>query len=129
MINKRFERYKLERELKRSGATVDVLRYEKNEYGEPIEDGKPLEVGSLLCLYHEQSTYAQRTSDEGSTIRTVKMPMLLALYDDVQALDIRLGDVVRLSEGFKVTGWVNIQEWGIYADISLERLDNGIREL
>lgn len=129
MINKRFEQYKLERELKRSGITVDVLRYEQNEYGEPIESEEPQKIGSLLCLYHEQSSYAQRMSDDGSTIRTVKMPMLLALYKDVQALDIRLGDVVRLSEGFKVVGWVNIQEWSIYADISLERLDDGIRDL
>lgn len=129
MINLRFEKYKLNRELEHSGIDVKFYRHGMNEFGEPILDDEPTLVGSLRCIYHEvsgyTSTHLTREARETSIIRKTKDPLLLARYDDVEALGIAIGDVVRLSEGFTVLGWVNVQEWGIYAEISLERLDDG----
>lgn len=129
MINLRFERYKLNRELEYSGIDVKIYRYGTNEYGEPTTDSEPSLVGSLRCIYHEVSGYKStklvRAANENMVVRKTKDPLLLARYEDVEALGIAMGDVVRLSEGFKVLGWVNVQEWGIYAEISLERLDDG----
>lgn len=129
MINLRFEKYKLNRELQRSGIDVDFYRHGVNEYGEPTTDDEPTLVGSLRCIYHEvsnyQATHLERVARDTTVVRKTKSPMLLARYKDVEALGIAMGDVVRLSEGFKVLGWINVQEWGIYAEISLERLDDG----
>ena len=129
MVNLRFEKYKLDRELKRSGIDVEFYRHCTNDYGEPTTDDEPTLVGSLRCIYHEVSDYTSthltREARDTTVIRKTKSPMLLARFSDVQALGIALGDVVRLSEGFFVLGWVNVQEWGIYAEISLERLDDG----
>lgn len=129
MINLRFERYKLNRELEHSGIDVEFYRYGTNEYGEPTTDSELSLVGSLRCIYHEVSNYRstrlERVANESMVIRKTKDPLLLARCEDVEALGIAIGDVVRLSEGFKVLGWINVQEWGIYAEISLERLDDG----
>lgn len=129
MINLRFEKYKLNRELEHSGIDVEFYRYGTNEYGEPTTDSELSLVGSLRCIYHEVSNYRstrlERVANESMVVRRTKDPLLLARYEDVEALGIAIGDVVRLSEGFKVLGWINVQEWGIYAEISLERLDDG----
>lgn len=129
MINLRFEKYKLNRELEHSGIDVEFYRYGTNEYGEPTTDSELSLVGSLRCIYHEVSNYRstrlERVANESMVIRKTKDPLLLARCEDVEALGIAIGDVVRLSEGFKVLGWINVQEWGIYAEISLERLDDG----
>ena len=50
--------------------------------------------------------------------------MILCLYEDAKFL--KMDDFVKInSKTFKVTGIVNIQEWNIIADISLEVIDNG----
>ena len=152
MSNVRFERAKLNRELKRNGIDVKVYRYAQNKYGEPIGDVRFTGmwdglsrfdwdeiatyswndlvceislIGSLRCIYHETNSYVTKQANNIATTRSLKSPMLLCRYEDVQAIGIAVGDVVRLSEGFTVSGWVNIQEWGIYAEISLERVDRG----
>ncbi len=128
MLNVKFEEYKLERELKRCGTEFDFYRYATNEYGEPDKESDMISVGSLTGILHETnatSYYVTRRSTDQSTVRSYRNPMILAKYDDVEALGIALGDVVTLSEKFVVTGWVNVQSWGIYAEISLERLDDG----
>lgn len=125
MINKRFEAYKIQRELRRSGATLEFKRSQLNAFGEPV--GEPTLVGMLRCLYHEQSSYVKITTGDTTQVRSKKVPMLLCSYEAVAQLRLRPGDQVTLgTKTFKVTGIVNVQEWNIVADISLEVVDIGV---
>lgn len=130
MLNTKFEAYKVSRELKRVGKEYEFKRPKKNGFGEPEDDEEF--VSKFLGLYHEQNGYIKGSIDTqvsvGGTIhvRTEKKPMILCLYDDAKTL--KIGDIVRFnSKTYKVTGVVNIQEWNIVSDISLEVVDDGIQ--
>lgn len=124
MINTQFEVYKIKRELKRSGIDYEFKRAGKNDFGEPT--GEPESIGKLRGIYHEQNSNIQITTGDTTQVRTKKIPMILCLYEDAANLVLRVGDIVKINEKtLKITGVVNIQEWSIIADISLEVVDNG----
>lgn len=123
MINTKFEAYKIKRELKRSGIEYEFKRSDKNDFGEP--DGDLKSIGKLKGIYHEQNSNVQITTGDTTQVRTKKIPMILCLYKDAASLVLRVGDAIKINEKtFKVTGIVNIQEWNIIADISLEVIDD-----
>ena len=125
MINTKFEVYKIQRELNRSSIVVDFLRQETNKFKEPI--GEPKKIGSILCIYHEQNGRIKISTGDTTQVRTKKVPMLLCLYSDVSQVNVQVGDQVKLNgKTFNVTGVVNIQEWNLVADISLEVVDVGV---
>lgn len=125
MINTKFEAYKIKRELKRSGIDYEFKRAEKNEFDEPA--GELMLVGMLKGLYHEQNSSVQITTGDTTQVRTKKVPMILCLYEDTASLVLQVGDIVKINaKTFKVTGVINIQEWNLISDISLEVVDNGI---
>lgn len=121
MINKQFEAYKIRREIKRSGETYTFMRPSLNGFGEP--SGDETEVGSLRGLYHEQNSNVQLTTGDTTQIRTKKLPMILCIYDDAKTLNLQLGDKLYLNDRIlKVVSLVNIQEWNIIGDLSLEEV-------
>lgn len=125
MINKKFEAYKIRREIKRSGETYKFQRHAKNKFGEPII-GTDDDVCSVKGLYHEENSNIQVTTGDTTQVRTKKIPMVLCTWDE--AKDLVIGDFTVINRKvFKVTGVVNVQEWGIVADISLEVVDNGVQ--
>lgn len=125
MINTQFEVYKIKRELKRAGIDFEFKRSKLNDFKEPTRDYEP--VGALKCLYHEQNGKVQIKTGDTTQVRTKKIPMLLCLYQDAELLKLQVGDRVKInSKTFNVTGIVNIQEWNIIADISLEVIDDGV---
>lgn len=126
MLNTKFEAYKLKRELKRNGIDYEFRRSDKNKFGEPQDNSKV--VGKLRGLYHEQNSKVEITTGDTTQIRTKKVPMILCLYEDTASLALEIGDFINVnSKTFKVTGVVNVQEWNIIADVSLEVVDSGVR--
>lgn len=124
MMNTKFEAYKISRELKRTGIWYEFKRAELNSFKEPTKEY--IVAGKLKGLYHEQNGNISITTGETTRTRTKKIPMILCLYEDAKKL--KIGDKVKInSKTFKVTGVVNIQEWNIVADISLEVIDDGIQ--
>lgn len=125
MINKQFEAYKIKREIKRSGETYTFMRPSLNEFNEP--SGDETEVGSLRGLYHEQNSNVQLTTGDTTQIRTKKLPMILCIYEDAKTLNLQLGDKLYLNDRIlKVVSLVNIQEWNIIGDLSLEEVANDV---
>ena len=125
MINTQFEAYKIKRELKRSGIDYEFKRPGVNDFGEPV--GELIVVGTIRGLYHEQNSSIQITTGDTTQVRTKKIPMILCLYEDTARLALAVGDTVTINaKTFKVTGVVNIQEWNLISDISLEVVDSGI---
>ena len=126
MTNTRFEAYKLKRELKRSGIDYEFQRLGVNDFGEP--DDEPTVVGSLKGLYHEQNSNIEITTGDTTRVRTKKIHMRLCLFDDATSLALKIDDFLFINKKkFKVTGIVNIQEWSIISDISLEVVDDGVQ--
>lgn len=126
MINTQFEAYKIKRELKRSGIDYEFKRSGVNDFSEPV--GEPTVVGTIRGLYHEQNSSVQVTTGDTTQVRTKKIPMILCLYEDAASLVLQVGDELKInSKTLKVTGVVNIQEWNIIADISLEVVDNVVQ--
>lgn len=124
MINTRFEAYKIRRELKKSGKEYEFKRAKLNDFKEPTDDD--MLTGKLLGLYHEQNGYVSTSTGDTTRTRTKKTPMILCLYEDAKFL--KIDDFVKInSKIFKVTGIVNVQEWNLIADISLEATDDGIQ--
>lgn len=129
MINKKFEAYKLKRELKKSGETFEFFRDKMNEFGEPIDLDNKESVGSLIGLYHEQSSTIQVTTGDVAQTRSKKIPSILCLHEDVKNLDLNMNDKVYFNNhDYRVLGIVNVQEWNIIDDISLEVFDYGDKD-
>lgn len=127
MINTKFEVYKIKRELRRSGKVFEFYRKALNDFGEPISDLQY--VGKLKAIYHEENSNIQITTGDTTQVRTKKIPMLLCIYDDCINANLKVGDFVILNcKKFKLTGIVNVQEWAMIADISLEVFDNGNKD-
>src|SRR5690554_5120976 len=95
MINKKFEAYKVKRELKRSGIEYQFERFGKNKFGEPNDVLS--EIGKLKGLYHEKNSSIQITTGDTTQIRTKKIPMILCLYDDAAFLGLKPGDIVKIN--------------------------------
>lgn len=130
MINTRFELYKFRRELKRNGRDYTFCRRKLNQFNEPT--GELEDVLTIRCLYHETSSFKTISTGDSSTTVTDKRPMLLCAVDDVKDSGLEIGDFIEVSDsvygGKKVlrfVGIVDIQNYGIIADISLEVVDDG----
>lgn len=125
MVNNKFEVYKVKRELKRSGQDYKFVRPMANKFGEPSDEQN--EIGTLRGMYHEQNEHIMVSMSETTQVRTKKIPSILCLYEDAASLDLVIGDRVKINgKTMKVTGVVNIQEWSLIADVSLEVVDSGI---
>lgn len=124
MINTRFEAYKIKREIVRSGKSFRIFRHDKNEFGEDLKE--PFQIGEITGIYHEQNSNIQIVSGETTRNRIEKIPMILCLFDEIKSLGIKPDDFIFINDKrYDITGIVNIQEWSIIADISLEVVDNG----
>lgn len=124
-VNNGFESYKITREIKKNGVHNIFYRDGKNEFGEPDKNTR-VTIGALTSLYHEQSAYVQLSVADGVQYRTKKMPMLLALFTDVKYLGLQTGDFCIVNNRrYTITNILNLYNWDIIADISLEVSDNG----
>ena len=130
-MNTQFEAHKLRRELARSGKVYDFYRPKRNEFGEPA--GTAETIGSLTGLYHEVNNFILLQTSEAAQIRRTigsgaqkKQPMILCLFESVSESGLQMGDYIVINgKQYKVTGVVNVQEWSIIADISLEVVEDG----
>lgn len=138
MVNKKFELYKMKREIKRQGIAFTFWRCKENEFGEKDVDVEPQYLCTIKGLYHEftahmTDTYILVTGTELSDSRKKKTPQCLCEYDDVvfenkeqQSDSIKIGDFVYYNNRvMKVVGLQNIMEWNMLVDISFEEVDDG----
>lgn len=132
MIDTKFEAYKLKRILRRSGTDFVFKRRKLNKFNEPTEEYE--DVATIRGLYHESNSFITDTVGDAATTRTKKQPMVLCLCEDIESLDLRQGDETEVatrssqmtSKTLRYVGCVDIQNWGIIADLSFEEVDDGI---
>lgn len=130
MINTKFELYKFRRELKRNGKDYTFRRRKLNQFNEPTGDLE--DVLTIRCLYHEVSSFKTTSTGDSSTTVTEKQPMLLCAVEDVKGSVLEIGDFIEVDDSvygdkkvLRFVGIVDIQNYGILADISLEVVDDG----
>ena len=130
MINTKFELYKFRRELKRNGKNYTFHRHKLNQFNEPT--GELEDVLTICCLYHEVSSFKTTSTADGSTTVTEKQPMLLCAVEDVKDSGLKIGDFIKVDDSvygdekvLRFVGIVDIQNYGIIADISLEVVEDG----
>lgn len=126
-VNIEFEAYKIAREIKKNGVQNVFYRNSVNEFGEPVENAETrLTVGTLKSLYHEQSGYVQVAVADGVQYRTKKLPMLMSLYEDIKYLNLKVGDYCVINgRKYTIINILNLYNWDILCDLSLEVFDNG----
>jgi hypothetical protein len=123
-MNKRFEAYKLNRVIKRSGMELSFYRTTRNAYGEEMDVGTV--VGNLKCLYHENNGRIEIDRTAQSIWRNMQTPYATALLEDIKALGLKVEDWCVIGDTrHKIGGIVDVQQWGIIGTITLEVLDNG----
>lgn len=130
MINTKFELYKFRRELRRNGKDYTFRRRKLNQFNEPAGDLE--DVLTIRCLYHEVSSFKTTSTGDSSTTVTEKQPMLLCAVEDVKGGRLEIGDFIEVDDSvygdkkvLRFVGVVDIQNYGILADISLEVVDDG----
>lgn len=121
-VNKKFELYKLQREIARSGITLVFKREESTYFNEG--NGNEVDVCEVKGIYHEQSQFINLYTQENIQSRTRKSPMFLAPLEELK--EIKIGDYAYLASGkAHVTGIRDIQGWGLVGDVSFEFFDTG----
>lgn len=126
MVNKKFESAKIEMLVRKEGTDYKFKRPVKNEFKE--DNGYEMENGvekvySLRGIYHEKNSYVKVTINEGAQFRSKKIPTILCPFGKCNVIK---GDEVKINgKLFKVTGIVDVQEWGIASDVCMEVVDDG----
>lgn len=111
--------HKIHTELNFHGIAYTFIRYGVDKFKQPTNAIDQQIV--LKGLYHESNSYIQTTGGDSSIVRTKKSPMILCTYEDGSKL--RQGDMVVLNEKqYKVSGVLNVQNYSVVADISLEEV-------
>lgn len=119
MKSPNFLLHRIKYRINMSGKEYVFNRQSTDKYGQPTD--KMDVVCVVKCVYHEANGYIQVSASDATVIRSKKSPMLLCAYDD--ATKLRQGDLVEI-EGcqYKICGILNIQNYSVAADISLEEV-------
>lgn len=113
-----FQLNKVRRLLRTQGQEFTFARVSLNEFGEP--DGQT-EFVVITGVYHETTSYLQKSKVESTTIRTKASPMILCLWDEAQLLQ-HTDELDFNGKTYTISEVKNIAEANIVADISLEEV-------
>ena len=117
-----FQKNKVNRLILINGQTFIFRRHKLNEFNEPIKD--EYEEIEVKGVYHEVSGYITKTTSDNTTIRSKKQPMILIRVEDEQFL--KKNDILHFKgKHYIVVDFINVNEYGICTDVSLEVVENG----
>lgn len=121
-MNKKFELYKICREIKMHGEKYLFRRIKKDDYEEDTKEFE--DVANISAIFHTVKGYISQNKDDGAEIHSKGQPKLLCAFED--AKDINNGDIVSIKDDdYKVVEKNDIEKFGIVCDISLEVILNG----
>ena len=111
-----FLKNKVEKRIRWGGESYTFTRSVEDKYHRETETVEFTVKG----LYHQSSSYQQKTTDSGSVTSKKPQPMILALYEDGHL--IKPGDKTVVNDvTLLVTGVVDVQELNAVVQLSLER--------
>ena len=119
-MNVNFEKHKLNVLLKRQGEKFIFEVKSKNEFGEDDDNSSSYEVKGI---YHESSSFVERTTSDAAQIRKKKQPMILCSYSDYDKIVI--GSKLKIDDKeYEVVEKNDISLMNVYCDVSLELINN-----
>lgn len=122
-MNLKMEKHKMIQQIQRSGTSYVFERLGLNKYNERDLE-LPNERFELFGVFHEVSDHLNVQMSDEVRFRTKKIPSIMCLWEDAQV--VRVDDLVVINtRTYKVNGVINLNEWNIVADISLEVIDDG----
>lgn len=112
--------HRLQVQLNMRGVEYVFSRPALDKYGQPLEDTQ--EEIKLKGIYHEANGYIQTTGHDATITRTKKSPMILCLFEDGEKIQ-QLDTVEIEGKKYRVSGVLNVQNYSVVADISLEEVE------
>lgn len=127
----KFEQMKFKKLLREQGKDYFFKRKVENYFGEgkaeyqKDADGKEIEF-KLSGVYHEETGYVRVTTGDTSQTRSKKKPMILCLINSESNALKKDDEVIMSNKLYKINALTDTANWGIFYDISLELIDNGL---
>ena len=108
--------YQVNRAIKVQGETYLFTQSSYNEFGEPEEGDKVVEINGL---WHTSNSFIQQTVSEATKISSKQQPQILCEYENAKEL---CKDTILKHDGvtYKVLDIVNLGNFNTIADICLE---------
>lgn len=111
-----FLKNKISRLLRTNGLEYTFTLMDEDEYKQPKEG----EAVTIKGIYHEENSFITVAASDSASVQRKKSPMILTLLDE-EVKKLKQGDKVLVnSVSYKVSGVLDIQNYGVAADISLE---------
>lgn len=115
-MNAKYLENRTKRQLLTRGTEFTFLRDIEDKYHQSVGAD---EVVTVRGIYHESNGYISVNKADSTLVQSKKTPMILALMVNVKL--IAQGDYTIINDRkYKVTGVLDIQNYGVVADISLE---------
>lgn len=110
-----FLRSKIKRQIDWNGQEFHFTHVGEDKYHRGSEET----VVSVVGVYHQATSYKQKSSSDGMVTSTKAKPMILCMYEDGSAVSV--GDRISLNgKDMFVSGVENVQELNVAVEISLE---------
>lgn len=110
---------KVRRFINTEGVWFTFSKQGKNEFNEP--NGVNISTVRLKGIYHETTSYLEKTAGDAATVRAKYSPMILCLYEAVSLLDTEFTLTYR-GKLYRIGEIKDIAESGVTCDISLEEI-------
>lgn len=132
MRTPKLQEHKVKHALAKYGVEYEFARTAKNKFGEPIldDEGNVVfePVAPIKGIFHETGTSFIMVIGDAASVHTKPTPAILTLFEGSGLL--QTNDVVTVppesGRVYKVVSINDIGNLGLFADISLEVLLNGI---
>lgn len=109
-----FLKNKIQKQVSWKGEDFVFVHVEEDKYHEAEET---VEI-TVKGVYHQSTSYEQKTTTNGSVTASKPSPMILCLYEDANTITV--GDTVTINDkDMIVTGIENVQELNVALQISL----------
>lgn len=114
-----FLKNKIKRQLDCNGIEYSFKRNKKDKFNQLTDE--VVNVKELKGIYHESNSYITREVSEAAITQSKKKPMILTLLENVEGLE--LDDFVEINgKKYKINGFLDIQNYNVVCDISLEEV-------
>lgn len=114
-----FLKNKIQRQLNCKGLDYSFKRNKIDKFKQPTNE--VVDVIILKGIYHEANSYITKNVSDAAITQSKKKPMILTLFENVG--DLKQDDFVFINnKKYKVTGLLDVQNYGVVCDISLEEV-------
>ena len=115
-MNLNFEKHKLARFIKTQGRTYTFTAPGINQFGEPTETSKTVEVPGV---YHETQGHVTSSATNGANIKTKPDALIMCLVEDSTGLERDMVVTIHKKD-YKIVDLRDVNNLGVACDISLE---------